>query len=388
LESYNKYAKILIEKGFAYTDPYTEEEVETFRKKADEEKRPFLYRDHRPENPPIWDGTKPLRFKVKNIISYEWDDLVRGHLKAGPEALDDFILIKGDGYPTYNFAHIIDDLEMGVTHVMRGDEFISSTPKFLSIYEALEIERPQYVTLPPIMGPDGKKKLGKRDGAKDFLEYEKEGYLPSAMLNFLAFIGWSPKDNKEIVTKEEFIDIFDLKQIHISGGKFNEEKLDWINKEHIKRLSNEVLEKSVFKWLPDQLKIVEIVPIIVERISKFSDIKNMVENNELDYFYKQPEYEKEKLIYKASNKEIIIENLNEVLLALENENKDDFKKEKIKKILMKISENKTNHGEVLHPIRFALSGLDKSPDPFILTEILGKNETILRIKKAIFMLEK
>jgi nondiscriminating glutamyl-tRNA synthetase len=205
LDSYLKYAKILVEKGLAYADPYTEEEVEAFRVKADLDKRPFLYRDHRPENPPIWDGTQPLRFKVTNIKSYEWDDLVRGHLRAGAEALDDFILIKGDGYPTYNFAHIIDDLEMGVTHVMRGDEFISSTPKFLSLYEALEIKRPEYVTLPPIMGPDGKKKLGKRDGAKDFLEYEKEGYLPEAMLNFLAFIGWSPEGEEEILTPEKFI---------------------------------------------------------------------------------------------------------------------------------------------------------------------------------------
>jgi glutamyl-tRNA synthetase len=188
LDSYIKYAKILIEKGFAYTDPYTEEEVEGFRKKADEEKRPFLYREHRPENPPVWDGTQPLRFKVKDVKSYEWDDLVRGHLKAGPEALDDFILIKSDGYPTYNFAHIIDDFEMGVTHIMRGDEFISSTPKFLSVYDALEIKRPEFVILPPIMGSEGKKKMGKRDGAKDVLEYKNEGYLPEAMLNFLALI--------------------------------------------------------------------------------------------------------------------------------------------------------------------------------------------------------
>ena len=392
LDSYIKYAKILIEKGLAYADPYTEEEVEIFRKKADEEKRPFLYRDHRPDlsaqagNLSVWNGKQPLRFKVSDIKSYEWEDEVRGHLKAGPEALDDFILIKSDGYPTYNFAHIIDDLEMGVTHIMRADEFISSTPKFLSLYEALDIERPKLVTLPPIMGPDGKKKLGKRDGAKDFLEYKKEGYLPEAMLNFLAFIGWSPEGQEEILTPQEFINLFDIKKIHISGGKFNEEKLDWINKEHIKKLSEDDLEKCVFEWLPKELRIKKIIPIIVERISKFGDIKEMVERGELDFFYKEPKYQKEKLIYKNTGIEKISNNLKEVLNVIEMTEENDFNKENIKIILMELADKLENRGEILHPIRFALSGLDKSPDPFVLIEILGKKESISRINKAISIL--
>ena len=388
LESYNKYAKILIEKGFAYADPYTEEEVEAFRNKAIAEKRAFLYRDHRPENPPAWDGTMPLRFKITDVKSYEWEDLARGKLSAGPEALDDFILIKSDGYPTYNLAHIIDDLEMGVTHVMRGDEFISSTPKFLALYEALGIEAPKMVTLPPIMGPDGKKKLGKRDGAKDVLEYKAEGYLPEAMLNFLAFIGWNPGTETEVFTKDELIKSFDIKGIHISGGKFNEEKLDWINKEHIKKLSQDELEKNIFAWLPQELKINKIIPIIAERISKFSDIKGMVDSSELDFFYKQPEYQREKLIFKNSPSDNIKNNLVEVFSILENTAESDFTKENIKNILMQIADKKDSRGEVLHPVRFALSGLDKSPDPFILIEILGKNESLKRIDKAISELSK
>ena len=386
LASYQKYAKILVEKGLAYADPYTEEEVESFRKKAEEEKRPFLYRDHRPENPPVWDGTKPLRFKITDVKSYEWVDEVRGKLKAGPEALDDFILIKSDGYPTYNFAHIIDDLEMGVTHIMRADEFISSTPKFLALYEALELERPSFVTLPPIMGADGKKKLGKRDGAKDFLEYRNEGYLPDAMINFLAFIGWNPGGEKEILTKEEFINLFDIKQIHISGGGFNEEKLDWINKEHIKRLPEEELEKNIFAWLPQELHIKKLIPLIVERISKFSDIKTMVDSGELDFFYKEPAYEASKLIYKDVSSQKIKSNLEEALDSLQMTEEEDFTFEKIKALLMDIANHMDSRGEVLHPIRFALSGLDKSPDPFILADILGKKEAITRINKAISIL--
>lgn len=387
LESYHKYAKILVEKGLAYADPYTEEEVESFRQKAEQEKKAFLYRDHRPENPPIWDGTKPLRFKVTDIKSYEWKDLARDNLKAGPEALDDFILIKSDGYPTYNLAHIIDDLEMGVTHIMRGDEFIASTPKFLALYEALEIKRPEIVSLPPIMGPDGKKKLGKRDGAKDVLEYRNEGYLPEAMLNFLAFIGWNPGNDIEIMKKDELIQAFDIKGIHMSGGKFNEDKLDWINKEHIKKLPQEELEKFIFEWLPKELHIKKIIPLIVERISKFGDIKKMVDGGELDFFYKESICQKEKLIYKNTEIEKIIKSLGEVIDSFQNMEEEDFNTDKIKVVLMEIADHAENRGSVLHPVRFALSGLDKSPDPFVLADILGKEETLKRLDNAIKILK-
>jgi glutamyl/glutaminyl-tRNA synthetase len=237
------------------------------------------------------------------------------------------------------------------------------------------------------MGEDGKKKLGKRDGAKDVLEYKKEGYLPEAMLNFLAFIGWNPGgDEQEIFTKEELINAFDIKDIHISGGKFNEEKLDWINKEHIKKLSEDVLEKYIFEWLPKELQIKKIIPLIVERINKFGDIKMMVDSGELDFFYKEPIYQKEKLIFKNTIPEKILNNLKIALANLESVNDDDFNKENIKDILMKEADKLESRGELLHPIRFALSGLDKSPDPFILSEILGKEKTLLRLNKAISIL--
>mgnify|MGYP001436895794 CR=1 FL=1 len=387
LKTYNEYAQKLINKGLAYADPFTEEEVEEFRKKADEEKKPFLYREHRPEVFDKWDGSKPLRFKVREIKRYEWNDLVFGNLSAGPEALDDFILIKSDGYPTYNFCHIIDDLEMKVTHVMRGQEFISSVPKFLSLYDALEINRPFFATLPPIMGKDGNKKLSKRDGAKDILEYQSEGYLPEAMFNFLTFLGWNPGGEKEIYTKEELINIFDISKIQKSGAQWNDEKLDWINKEHIKKLTPDELERYVFEWLPKELRIKKIIPVIVERISKFGDIKQMVDNGELDLFYKEPEYQKEKLIYKNTLPEKIINNLKEVIGVIKMTDESDYNKENIKIFLMEIANRLENRGEILHPMRFALSGLDKSPDPFILAEIIGKDETIKRLEKAIGVLQ-
>lgn len=396
LESYKKYAQILIDKGFAYADPYSQEQLTSFRKKAEEEKRPFLYRDHRPENPPVWDGTVPLRFKVKDIKSYEWHDEVRGDLKAGPEALDDFILVKSDGYPTYNFAHIIDDLEMGVTHIMRADEFISSTPKFLALYDALEIQRPYLATLPPILGEGGNKKLGKRDGAKDVLDYREEGYLPEAILNFLVFIGWNPGDETEIITPEEFIKLFDLSKVQHKGGQYNEEKLDWINKEHLKKLSYEQQEEYISKFIPLNIKNLKnysneilhnITPLIIERISKGSEIREMADSGELSYFFEEPVYKKESLCFKNSKIEdkVLSGYLDKILKILESIDDSLFKKEHIKDSIMPFA-TEVGRGEVLWPIRYALSGLDKSPDPFTLSEVLGKKETINRLNKAISML--
>ena len=387
LDLYKKYAQKLIDGGFAYPDPYTEEKVDELRKKAELEKKPFLYREHRPETFDKWDGIKPLRFKVPEVKVYHWHDLVFGDLSAGPEALDDFILIKSDSYPTYNFCHIVDDIEMGITHVIRGQEYVSSIPKYLSLYEALGVNPPIFVCLPHIMGKDGIKKLGKRDGAKDSLEYKDEGYLPEAMVNFLALLGWHPTDDKEIFTMQELIDIFNIERTQKSGAQWNDDKLDWINKEHIKRLSPDELEKNIFAWLPNELHIKKLIPVIVERVSKFSDIKSMLDNSELDFFYKKPEYESNKLIYKETSKEKTISNLENVLDVVSRTDENDFNKDNIKIFLMEIADKLENRGQVLHPVRFALSGLDKSPDPFILAEILGKEETINRLENAIKILK-
>ncbi len=400
LGSYQKYAQILVEKGLAYADPYTQAELDMFRKKAEEEKRPFLYRTHRPQNPPIWDGTMPLRLKIVDIKQSEWYDDARGKLTAGEEALDDFILMKSDGYPTYNFAHIIDDLEMGVTHIMRADEFIASTPKFLALYDALGIERVHMATLPPILAEGGKKKLGKRDGAKDTLEYRDEGYLPNAMINFLAYIGWSPEDDREIFTPEEFVQLFDLSRIHRSGGGYNIEKLDWINREHLKLLSYEEQEEYIVTFLPESIKnlpgytnliVHNITPIIMERIYKGKDITDMAESGELTYFFTRPQYEKDSLFFKSSKIEegkkydTLSSYLEKAISIIEQIEPNKFTKETIKEMLWPYAEE-IGRGDILWPIRYALSGADKSPDPFVLSEILGYEETVARLQNAVKIL--
>jgi len=403
LASYKKYAAILIEKGYAYADPYSEEELDAFRKKSEELKKPFLYREHRPENPPVWNGKVPLRLKTPEIKSYKWIDEVRGELSAGPEALDDFVLIKSDGYPTYNFAHVIDDIEMKVTHIFRGDEFISSTPKFLSLYEALGVDHPKFVTLPPIMGPDGKKKLGKRDGAKDILEYRNDGYMRDAMMNFLAFIGWNPGGEKEIFSPEEFVKEFSIEHIQRAGGKFNIEKLDWINKEHLKLLSEKEKVESVKNYLEkykkDSWSLIDIgigeskelnhsfVNLITERVKKWGDIKELVSIGELDCFFEEPILKKELIIWKKDKDALMaITHLNEASKIIENLEEGDCNAKIIKEKLMVYAE-KGGKGSVLWPLRYALSGKEQSPDPFVLIEILGKSKTLHRWKKAKEILE-
>ncbi len=395
LPSYLEYANKLIEKGLAYPDPYTAEELDAFRKKAEEEKRPFLYRDHRPEKFETWDGKKPLRLKVPEIKRYKWTDAVRGELEAGPEALDDFVLIKADGYPTYNFAHIIDDLNMGVTHIMRADEFISSMPKFLSLYDALEIPYPVFVTLPPILKDDRTKKLGKRDGAKDILEYRTEGYLPEAMANFLALIGWNPGTEQEVFTKDELINAFEIEKIQKSGGAFNEEKLDWMNKEHMKRLDLKTVTDEIVSRLKkcdkfqnsekfeDSAFVEKVCHIIFDHISKWGDVDVQAGEGEYDFYFGIPAYDTTLLSWKGSSLENSKKHLEWVLEKLSSLNEVEFADaEKIKAHIFDYA-TEQGRGDVLWPLRVSLSGLEKSPDPFSLLSIFGKNESINRIKNAL-----
>lgn len=389
LASYKEYAQKLIDKGLAYPDPYSKEDVEKFRQEAAAAGKPFLFRNYRPERFEAWDGTKPLRLKVPEIKRYSWEDAVRGPLEAGEEMLDDIILIKSDGYPTYNFAHIVDDLEMGVTHIMRADEFIASQPKFLSIYDALEIPYPVFVSLPPILRDDRTKKLGKRDGAKDILEYRSEGYLPETMFNFLALIGWNPGTEQEVFTKEELIAAFDISRIHKAGGMFNEDKLRWMNKEHLNRLgAGEYLEK-VKEFLPDEVKalpdyseerLTRLLPTIRERAETFGDVRAAAAAGEYDFAFAAPDVDPSLLAWKkdpdAAAAAPRLCAVRELLAAA-----DFSSAETVKDAVFPYAE-KEGRGEVLWPMRVALTGKEKSPDPFIVAFIIGKEDSLLRLDRA------
>lgn len=309
-DHYHKWAQKLIDKGLAYADPYTPEEVQTFREEAKALKKPFLYRDHRPENPPVWDGSQPLRFKVTNIKRWTWHDPIMGELSAGPEVLDDFILIKADGLPTYNFAHIVDDAEMGITHVIRGLEYISSIPRYLSLYEALEISVPVLACMPHIMAPDGKKKLGKRDGAKSVTEYHTDGILPEAMLNFLASMGWNDGTEQEIFSREELIEKFSLERVQRSGARFDEQRLLWMNGQWIRRLSLDDLYLRVAPYWPTSAKSADesykkrVLALVQERLKTLAELPMMSR-----YFFEEPTRNDDlisgnKQLKKLSNEEV------------------------------------------------------------------------------------
>lgn len=248
LDIYKKYAQELVDKGLAYADPYSQEELTALREKAVSEKRPFLFRDHRPEQPPVWDGTQPLRIKLEPK-TWEWDDAVMGKVTMGPEMIDDYIIIKADGFPTYNFAHIVDDHLMNITHVMRSQEFISSVPKFLATHEALGWESPVNAIMPQVMDETGRAKLSKRKGAKPVLDYRDQGFLPEALVNFMATIGWNDGTEQEVYSIDELIQKFSLNRVQKSGGNFDEKRLLWLNGVHIRALSlDELYSRSKSFW--------------------------------------------------------------------------------------------------------------------------------------------
>lgn len=288
LDIYKQWAMKLIEKGRAYADPYSPEELQTFREEAKAKKQPFLFRNHRPENPPEWDGSQPLRFKSEPK-KYSWQDAVMGQLDSGEEAIDDFILIKSDGYPTYNFAHIMDDALMKISHVIRSQEFISSVPKYLNLYEALDLDPPVLATLPYVMAIDGKKKLSKRDGAKDLLDYGRDGYLPEAMINFLATLGWNDGTEQEIFSTQELIEKFSLERVQKSPSRFDEQRLAWINGQWIRKTSLDELYKRAEKFWPAGVSQAEedykkeVLGLVQDRLKTLSDLPQAT-----SYFFTEP----------------------------------------------------------------------------------------------------
>ncbi len=386
-EHYLEWARKLIDKGYAYADPYTIEEVETFREQAKAEKRAFLYRDYRPENPPVWDGSQPLRFKVPEIKRYEWHDPIMGDLSAGPEALDDFILIKSDGLPTYNFAHIVDDAEMGVTHVIRGLEYIASIPKYLSLYDALDIERPVLACMPHIMAPDGKKKLGKRDGAKSVDEYKKEGILPETMVNFLASLGWNDGTEQEIFTREELIEKFSLDRVQRSGARFDEKRLLWMNGQFIRDLTIDDLEKRAKDFWPESALRADadyrkqVLGATQDRLKTLADIPLLT-----NYFFEEPRPNWDML---ADNKQLkklttdeqktLLETTRDALLEVRSWNADELQAS-LNQLLETTGEKP---GILFSLVRLAVSWAPFSPALPDTLAVLGKESTLRRLETAL-----
>ncbi len=385
LESYTKWAHKLIDSGRAYADPYTPDEVQEFRIRAQKDKKPFLYRNNRPNNPPIWDGTKPLRFK-SDPKPYTWHDEVMGDLSTGPEVIDDIVLIKSDGYPTYNFAHIIDDYEMKISHVIRGQEFLASTPNYLNIYEALEIDRPLLATMPHIMASDGKKKLGKRDGAKDILDYVRDGYLPEALVSFIATLGWNDGTEQEIFTKDELINKFSLDRVQKSGAKFDEQRLKWINGSLIRNMPvTELFERSQDYW-PDVSRDAndeykkQILSLVQERLKYLSEIPGLT-----NFFFVDQQMDKELILSHKQLKKIPMIELKELLvLTVDSFELSNFKTEDLTDRLNALLEATEQKPAVLFSlIRIATTWAPSSPGLAETLQVLGKKTSMDRLRASI-----
>lgn len=385
---YHDSARYLYEQGKAYTDPYTPEEVQAFRLQAQKDKKPFLYRNHRPQNPPEWHGrdiTQPLRFK-SNPKPYEWNDAVMGDLKTGPEVIDDFILIKSDGFPTYNFAHIVDDFHMMVTHVIRGQEFLASTPNYLNLYEALEYERPVLATMPHILGPDGNKKLSKRDGAKDVLDYVKEGYPVEALINFIASMGWNDGTEQEIFTVEELIQKFSFERVQKSGARFDEKRLEWLSGAHIRNMDIESLKSKVEVYWPKEAKDAsdnykkQVLHLVQERLKKYSELPKLT-----DFFFTDMPIDpllisEHKQLKKIDSNEL----KNWLEMARVSFAESDFNVDDLQNRLNGLLEITFQKPAVLFSlIRIATTQAAASPSLAETMAVLGKDTTLRRINQQI-----
>lgn len=390
LDIYKKWAQKLVESGRAYADPYTPEEVQAFREEAQKNKQPFLFRNHRPpldelrttSRPEDWYGKVPLRFK-SDPKAYKWHDEVMGDLETGPEVVDDFIIIKSDGYPTYQFAHIVDDAEMEITHVIRGQEFISSVPKYLNLYEALELEVPILASMPHILNEQGNKKLGKRDGAKDVLDYVKDGYLPDALVSFIATLGWNDGTEQEVFTRDELIEKFSLDRVGRSGAHFDSRRLNWVNGHFIREMPlDELYDLSEGYWpteaadASDEYKK-QVLALVQERLKYLAELPELT-----IFFFTEPEVNLELI---TGNKQLKKLERSELVSLLEKANTtieaSDFTPEDLQNRLNALLEEAGQKPAVLFSlIRVATTWAPASPALADTLAVLGKETTLKRLE--------
>jgi len=406
LETYAHYIKKLLEEDKIYRCFCTKEELEAQRQNQLSIGRPPVYtgkcrklsratvRRYLAEGKPYI-----FRFKTPHKI-IKFRDMIRGNIEYDCSLLGDFSIAKNLAAPLYNFAVVVDDFEMKITHVIRGEDHIPNTPKQILLQEALGFPHPKYAHLPLILGED-KSKLSKRHGATAISEYKEKGYLPEAMVNFMALLGWNPGTDKEIYTLEELIKEFSLARVQKSSAVFDIKKLDWINGFYIRRKPLDKLTKLCIAYLiksgfikklykskyeiKDTKEIVDlkwiekIISIYRERLKKLSEISELT-----DYFFKDKlEYDKELLVWKNMSCKEVKVSLDKAHQLLSDIKEDAWKETKLKTILLAGAEKwGSDRGCLLWPLRAALTGKRASAAPFEIAAILGKKKTLKRIEEA------
>ena len=391
---YMKHAKELVEKGEAYYCFCDKERLASLKTEVVEGKEICMYDKHclglsKEEVEANLAAGKPfvIRQNIPNEGTTTFVDELYGEITVENAELDDMILIKSDGFPTYNFANVVDDHTMNITHVVRGNEYISSSPKYQRLYDAFGWESPVYIHL-PLITDENHKKLSKRSGHSSFEDLIDQGFVSEAIVNYIALLGWSPEDNREIFSLEELIKEFDYHRISKSPAVFDIVKLRWMNGEYIKAMDfdafYEMAEPYLKQALTKDFDLKKIANMVKTRIEVFPDIPALV-----DFFEELPEYDPEMYTHKKmkTNSETSLQVLKDMLPILEAQ--EDYSNDGLYATLCKYVEEKgVKNGYVMWPIRTAVSGKQMTPAGATeIMEIIGKDETLKRIRKGIALLE-
>ena len=386
---YLKYAKQLIEQGDAYYCFCTKERLESLKSSVGE-KEIAVYDKHclhlsKEEVQAKLDAGEPyvIRFNMPTEGTTTFHDEIYGNITVPNNELDDLILIKSDGFPTYNFANVVDDHLMGITHVVRGNEYLSSSPKYNRIYEAFGWEIPTYVHCPLITNEEHQK-LSKRSGHSSYEDLLEQGFLTEAIVNYVALLGWCPEDNQEIFSLEELVKVFDYRHMSKSPAVFDVQKLKWMNGEYMKAMDEDKFYEMALPYIKQvitrDLDLKKIANMVKTRIEVLPDIPVLI-----DFFEAVPEYDISMYTHKKmkTNPEISLEVLEKILPVLENQ--EDYTNDALYELLCSFAkENGYKNGQILWPIRTALSGKQMTPAGATeILEILGKDESLVRIKAAV-----
>ena len=391
---YLDYAKQLIEKGEAYYCFCTKERLESLKRTIDG-KEVMIYDKHclhlsKEEIEANLAAGKPyvIRQNIPREGTTTFHDEIYGDITVDNSELDDQILIKSDGYPTYNFANVIDDHLMGITHVIRGNEYLSSTPKYDRLYDAFGLKIPKYIHCPLITNEEHQK-LSKRSGHSSYEDLIEQGFVSEAVVNFVALLGWSSEDGREIFTLDELAEAFDYKRINKSPAVFDMKKAKWMNGEYIKKMNFDDYYKRALPYIKNvvrkDLDTKKIAALVQTRIEVFPDIEPLI-----DFFDELPSYDVAMYTHKKmkTNSENSLEVLKDLLPRLEAN--DDYSRDGVEKVLMDyIHEKGIKNGQGLWPVRTAVSGKQMTPGgAYEIMEILGKEESLKRIRVGIDMLTK
>ena len=389
---YLKYAKELIDKGEDYYCFCDKERLEGL-KKVVAGKEIHVYDKHclhlsKEEVEEKLAAGVPYVIRQNNPTegTTTFEDEIYGDITVDNAELDDMILIKSDGYPTYNFANVVDDHLMGITHVVRGNEYLSSSPKYNRLYEAFGWEVPVYIHC-PLITDENHQKLSKRCGHSSFEDLVEQGFLTEAIVNFVALLGWSPADNQEIMTLEELVEKFDYHHMNKSPAVFDYTKLKWMNGEYIKKMDFDKFYEMALPYIKEVITkdydLKKIAHMVQTRIEIFPDIRDHI-----DFFEELPEYDVAMYTHKKmkTNAQTSLEVLQEILPVLEAQ--EDYSNDALYQTLLKYVEQKgCKNGYVMWPIRTAVSGKQMTPGGATeLMEVLGKEESLARIRKGIELL--